>query len=113
MLYKYNKCIDTFEKLKTVKCPIVGPRCFPHCFINGEPIPEGTSPEEKELVERLVEYMGGIFTKQLRSSVAHLVTGSVMFGKYEAAIETKIPIVTKGWIKAIWEENLKLLSSSV
>ncbi|XP_076684949.1 DNA topoisomerase 2-binding protein 1-like isoform X2 [Andrena cerasifolii] len=116
---------DAFEKLRTFKCPIVGPRCLLLCFINGEPIPEGASPiyttamrglcicasglppEEKELVERLVEYMGGIFTKQLRSRVTHLVTGSVMSAKYETATEMKIPIVTKGWVEAVWKENLK------
>ncbi|CAK9821901.1 DNA topoisomerase 2-binding protein 1-A [Anthophora retusa] len=116
---------DTFDKLKTFKCPIVGPRCLLLCFINGEPIPEGASPvfttamrglcicasglplEEKEHVERLVEYMGGIFTKQLRSRVTHLVTASVLSAKYETAIDLRIPIVTKEWVEAIWEENLK------
>ncbi|XP_015431486.1 PREDICTED: DNA topoisomerase 2-binding protein 1 [Dufourea novaeangliae] len=116
---------DTFEKLKTFKCPVVGPRCLLLCFMNGEPIPEGTSPvytttmrglcicasglppQEKEYIEKLVEYMGGIFTKQLRSRVTHLVTGSVMSAKYETAIDLKIPIVTKEWVEAIWDINLK------
>ncbi|XP_076674457.1 mutagen-sensitive 101 isoform X2 [Andrena cerasifolii] len=116
---------DTFEKLKTFKCSIVGPRCLLLCFVNGEPIPEGPSPiyttamkglcicasglppEEKELVERLVEYMGGIFTKQLRSHVTHLVTGSVLSEKYEMATDMKIHIVTKEWVEAVWEKNLK------
>ncbi|XP_076627119.1 mutagen-sensitive 101 isoform X1 [Colletes latitarsis] len=116
---------DTFEKLKTFKCPIVGPRCLLLCFINGEPIPEGKSPvyttsmrglcicasgfspQEKEQIEKLVEYMGGIFTKQLRSRVTHLITASVMSAKYETAIEMEIPIVTKEWIDTIWEVNLK------
>ncbi|XP_053987839.1 DNA topoisomerase 2-binding protein 1-A isoform X1 [Hylaeus volcanicus] len=116
---------DIFENLKTFKCPIVGPRCLLLCFINGEPIPEGRSPvyttamrglcicasgfpqKEKEHIEKLVEYMGGIFTKQLRSRVTHLVTASVMSAKYETAIDMQIPIVTKEWIEAIWETNLK------
>ncbi|XP_029032844.2 DNA topoisomerase 2-binding protein 1 isoform X2 [Osmia bicornis bicornis] len=115
---------DAFDKLKTFKCPIVGPRCLLVCFINGEPIPEGNNPvyttamrglcvcasglppEEKEHITKLVEYMGGIFTKQLRSRVTHLVTGSVMSAKYETAIDMQIPIVTKEWVEAIWKTNL-------
>ncbi|XP_033326690.2 mutagen-sensitive 101 [Megalopta genalis] len=116
---------SAFERLKTFKCPLVGPKCLLICFVNGQPIPEGTSPvyttamrglcvcasgltpQEKEHVEKLVEYMGGIFTKQLRSRVTHLITGSVMSAKYEAATDMKIPIVTKEWVEAIWEANLK------
>lgn len=106
---------------------IVGPKCLLTCFLNGEPIPEGTSPiyttamrglcisvsgltpEMKVVyhfsvnttfifkmsyhrltlllsqnqVQRLVEYMGAFFTKQLRNCVTHLVTNSVMSAKYE------------------------------
>ncbi|XP_076286587.1 mutagen-sensitive 101 isoform X2 [Lasioglossum baleicum] len=116
---------DAFEKLKTFKCPIVGPKCLLLCFVNGEPIPEGTSPvyttamrglcvcatgfavQEKEHIRKLVEYMGGIFTRQLRCRVTHLVTASVMSAKYETAADMKIPIVTKEWVEAIWETNLK------
>nr|XP_012145489.1 PREDICTED: DNA topoisomerase 2-binding protein 1 [Megachile rotundata]XP_012145498.1 PREDICTED: DNA topoisomerase 2-binding protein 1 [Megachile rotundata] len=116
---------DIFEQLKTFKCPIIGPRCLLICFINGEPIPEGNNPvyttamrglcicasglppEEKDHITKLVEYMGGIFTKQLRSRVTHLVTGSVMSAKYETAIDMKIPIVTKEWVETIWKTNLK------
>lgn len=39
----------------------------------------------QEHVQKLVEYMGGIFTKQLRSRVTHLVTSSVMSAKYEVS----------------------------
>ncbi|XP_043677454.1 DNA topoisomerase 2-binding protein 1 isoform X1 [Vespula pensylvanica] len=114
-----------FEWLQNFKCSrIVGPRCLLTCFLNGEPIPEGTSPiyttamrglcisvsgltpEMKNHVQQLVEYMGGFFTKQLRNCVTHLVTNSVMSAKYERAVELKIPVVTKDWIAAIWEENL-------
>ncbi|KAF3420403.1 hypothetical protein E2986_06198 [Frieseomelitta varia] len=116
---------DTFNKLKTFKCLIVGPKCLLLCLINGEPVPDGTSPmfttvmrglcicasglspEEKDHVQKLIEYMGGIFTRQLRNPVTHLVTSSVMSAKYEAALDMKIPIVTKEWVEAIWEENLK------
>lgn len=116
---------DLFEKLQNTKCSrIVGPKCLITCFVNGEPIPEGTSPiyttamrklcicvsglspEMKTYIQKLVEYMGGFFTKQLRSCVTHLVTDSVMSAKYERAVELKIPVVTKDWVAAVWEENL-------
>ncbi|XP_035738544.1 DNA topoisomerase 2-binding protein 1-A-like isoform X1 [Vespa mandarinia] len=114
-----------FQQLQNFKCSrIVGPKCLLTCFLNGEPIPEGASPiyttamrglcisvsgltpEMKNHVQQLVEYMGAFFTKQLRNCVTHLVTNSVMSAKYERAVELKIPIVTKDWVAAIWEENL-------
>lgn len=117
---------NLFEKLKKFKCSrIVSPKCLLICFINGEPIPEGRSPiyttsmrkmcicasgfnpETKDWIQKRVEYMGGFFTKQLRSSVTHLVADSVMSAKYEGAIEMKIPIMSKEWIEAVWEANLK------
>ncbi|TGZ37603.1 DNA topoisomerase 2-binding protein 1 [Temnothorax longispinosus] len=116
---------DLFEKLKTFKCSIVSPKCLLICLTNGEPIPEGRNPiyttsmrkmcvcasgfnpEIKDWIQHRVEYMGGFFTKQLRNSVTHLVTDSVMSAKYETAIEMKIPIMTKEWIEAVWEANLK------
>ncbi|KAI4486795.1 hypothetical protein M0804_006165 [Polistes exclamans] len=116
---------NIFEQLKEFKCSrIVGPRCLITCFLNGEPIPEGTSPifttamrglcvcvsglppDMKIQIQQLVEYMGGFFTKQLRSCVTHLITNCVMSAKYERAVELKIPVVTKDWVIAIWEENL-------
>ncbi|KAH0952086.1 hypothetical protein HN011_008630 [Eciton burchellii] len=116
---------DLFEKLRKFKCSIVSPKCLLICFINGEPIPEGRSPiyttamrgmricasgfssEIKNWIQQQVEYMGGFFMKQLRSSVTHLVADSVMSAKYEGATEMKIPIMKKEWINAVWEANLK------
>ncbi|KYM95649.1 DNA topoisomerase 2-binding protein 1-A [Cyphomyrmex costatus] len=116
---------ETFEKLKNFKCSIVSPKCLLICFLNGESIPEGNSPiyttsmrkmcisasgfnvETKDWIQQRVEYMGGFFTKQLRSSVTHLVADSVMSAKYEKAVEMKIPIMTKEWIEAVWKANLK------
>ncbi|XP_032667662.1 DNA topoisomerase 2-binding protein 1 isoform X2 [Odontomachus brunneus] len=115
---------NLFEKLRNFKCSIVSPNCLLICFDNDEPIPEGNSPiyttamrgmcicasglspENKDQIQQWVQYMGGFFTKQLRNSVTHLVTDSVMSAKYESAIEMKIPIMTKDWIKAVWEANL-------
>ncbi|RLU18231.1 hypothetical protein DMN91_008587 [Ooceraea biroi] len=117
---------DLFENLKQFKCSrIVSPKCLLICFINGEPIPEGRSPiyttamrgmhicasglssETKSWIQQRVEYMGGFFMKQLRSSVTHLVADSIMSAKYECATEMKIPIMKKEWINAVWEANLK------
>ncbi|XP_025266640.1 DNA topoisomerase 2-binding protein 1-A isoform X3 [Camponotus floridanus] len=114
-----------FEKIQNFKCSIVSPKCLLICFLNGEPIPEGknpiyttamrgmcicvsgVTPELKKQIQKRVEYMGGFFTKQLRSSVTHLVADSVMSEKYEGALKMKIPIMKKEWVEAVWEENLK------
>ncbi|XP_068986634.1 DNA topoisomerase 2-binding protein 1-A-like isoform X2 [Bombus flavifrons] len=49
--------------------------------------------------------MSGNFTTELDDKVTHLVTLSVLSAEYEKAIHMKIPIVTKEWVKAIWEAN--------
>ncbi|XP_012219736.2 DNA topoisomerase 2-binding protein 1 isoform X1 [Linepithema humile] len=117
---------DLFEKLKNFKCSrIVSSKCLLICLINGESIPEGTSPiyttamrgmyvcasglssESKHQLQQQIEYMGGFFTKHLRHSVTHLVADSVMSAKYEAAIKMNISIMTKKWVEAVWEANLK------
>ncbi|XP_046481485.1 DNA topoisomerase 2-binding protein 1 isoform X1 [Neodiprion pinetum] len=125
---------STFAHLKKFKCSrIVGPRCLLSCFMTGEPIPEGTSPvfttamrglvvsvsgltsEAKENIGRKVEYMGGVYSRQLRNSVTHLIANFVMSEKYEKAVEQKIPVMTENWVTAIWEaslvENIRATSS--
>ncbi|KAJ8681698.1 hypothetical protein QAD02_017490 [Eretmocerus hayati] len=115
---------EAFEKLKSSNCVIVGPRCLLSCFVTGEPIPEGTAPvfnvamrglivsasgfsvSTKAEIQKLVEYMGGIYTKELRKSVNYLVTDFVMSAKYERAVGLGIKIVTIDWVKSVWETNL-------
>lgn len=114
---------NLFNKLKTTKCLIIGPKCLLHCFLTNSPIPEGTSPvfttamenmvitvsgftpEKKEKIQQMVEYMGGIYMKQLRSCVTHLITDSVSSAKYEKASEKGIEIFSESWIHAVWEKN--------
>ncbi|XP_066593898.1 DNA topoisomerase 2-binding protein 1 [Prorops nasuta] len=116
---------DAFKKLQPFKCAIIGPKCLLTCFINGEPIPEGTSPifntamrnivaaisgfrgEKKENIQNMVQYMGGNTVKDLRFCTTHLITNSVMSEKYEKAIEQKIPTYTEEWIYAVWQTNLQ------
>ncbi|XP_023248158.1 DNA topoisomerase 2-binding protein 1 [Copidosoma floridanum] len=116
---------EIFEKLQETKCTIVGPPCLWSCFLSGEPIPDGSAPvfntamrnitvsasgfsvPVKNEIRKKVEYMGGIFTKQLRSSVTHLVTDIVMSAKYERAVELDIKIVTLDWVTSVWDTNLK------
>ncbi|XP_016844726.1 DNA topoisomerase 2-binding protein 1-A [Nasonia vitripennis] len=116
---------ETFEKLQEFKCTIIGPRCLLSCFLTGEPIPEGLTPifntamrgivvspsgfnaAIKSKIQKRVEYMGGIFTRQLRGSVTHLVTDTVISAKYERAVEIGIKIVTIDWVESVWITNLK------
>ncbi|KAF7995978.1 hypothetical protein HCN44_008733 [Aphidius gifuensis] len=115
---------NLFNKLKTTKCfRIIGPKCLLHCFLTNSPVPKGTSPvfttamenmviavsgftpEKKEKIQQKVEYMGGIYMKQLRSCVTHLITDSVSSAKYEKASEKGIEIFSESWINAVWEKN--------
>ncbi|XP_015595302.1 DNA topoisomerase 2-binding protein 1-A isoform X2 [Cephus cinctus] len=117
---------EVFEKLRNFKCSrVVGPRCMLHCFMSCEPIPEGTSPvyltamsglvvtasgfsvEVKDKLKEKVEYMGGIFTRQLRSSVTHLIADFVMSAKYERAVENGLAVFTEHWLDAVWNTNLQ------
>lgn len=102
---------------------ILGPKCLLRCFLAGESVPEGSSPvftsamnnlivcvsgftvDIKEQIRQKVGYMGGVYIKELRSCVTHLITDSVMSAKYEKATETGIPIYTKPWITAVWDAN--------
>ncbi|XP_058791574.1 DNA topoisomerase 2-binding protein 1 isoform X2 [Phymastichus coffea] len=113
-----------FDYLLGFHCMIIGPRCLLSCFLTGEPIPDGSSPvfntamrdvivsasgfsgAKKNEIQKKVEYMGGQFTKQLRSSVTHLITDTVISAKYERAVELNIKIVTIDWIKSVWDTNL-------
>ncbi|XP_034950082.1 DNA topoisomerase 2-binding protein 1 isoform X2 [Chelonus insularis] len=113
-----------FEKLQNFKCLIIGPLCLLRCFLTGEPVPSGTSPvfttamrdmvvcasgfcqKTKEEIRQKVEYMGGIFIKELRGCITHLVTDSVLSKKYERAAEVGISIYTDEWVHKVWEMNL-------
>ncbi|XP_033225645.1 DNA topoisomerase 2-binding protein 1 isoform X2 [Belonocnema kinseyi] len=113
-----------FESLKACRCSIVGPRCLLCCFMNNEMIPEGRNPvfvtamrdlvvcasgftqDVKAKIQLKVEYMGGIFARQLLGSVTHLVTDRIMSQKHEQAVKMKIKIMTVDWINAVWKENL-------
>ncbi|XP_023318938.1 DNA topoisomerase 2-binding protein 1-A isoform X3 [Trichogramma pretiosum] len=115
---------EVFEKLQTTKCTIVGAHCLLSCFLSGEPIPEtssvifntamkgmvvsasGFSANIKNEIQKKVQYMSGIFTKQLRGSVTHLVTDNVFSAKYERAAELKIKVVTQDWVESVWDTNL-------
>ncbi|KAK0080938.1 hypothetical protein PV325_013078, partial [Microctonus aethiopoides] len=116
---------ELLKKLEITKCfRVVGPRCLLQCFFTGESVPPGTSPvftiamkdfvvcaygfnsEIKDEIRKKVEYMGGIYIKELRTCITHRVTDSVMSAKYEKAMENKIPVFTYEWIKAVWNANL-------
>ncbi|XP_057320530.1 DNA topoisomerase 2-binding protein 1-A isoform X3 [Microplitis mediator] len=109
---------------------IVGPPCLLRCFLTCEPIPEGTSPiyttsmqglgitasgfpaDIKKDIQMYVEYMGGVYYKDLRGCVTHLVAQSATSTKFEIACSTNIPVYTYDWIKKVWQENLKTFISA-
>lgn len=117
---------EAFESLKVSKCSrVVGPRCILCCLMNDEPIPEGSNPvfvtamrnvivcasgfsaERKNYIQQKVEFMGGVYSRQLLGSVTHLVTDRIMTKKYENAVKIdKVKIMSIDWINAVWKENL-------
>ncbi|XP_050524505.1 DNA topoisomerase 2-binding protein 1-B [Daktulosphaira vitifoliae] len=104
---------------------IVSPLCLRTCFVESIPIPENKSPiytlamrdvvlsasninpKEKERVKEKFEYMGGIFTHNLRDITTHLMVGKVGSPKYTKAIEVGLPIMIENWVDAVWEESLE------
>ncbi|XP_050598083.1 DNA topoisomerase 2-binding protein 1-like isoform X2 [Bombus affinis] len=116
---KYEELSD--NTLKTSKCCIVNPELFP--LISNITLGR-TSPvhsnvmqdlcicissrlclEDKRYIQVLVSQMSGNFTTKLNDKVTHLVILSILSVEYEKAIRMKIQIVTKEWVKAIWEAN--------
>ncbi|XP_044585283.1 DNA topoisomerase 2-binding protein 1-A isoform X2 [Cotesia glomerata] len=116
---------EIFQYLQRFRCLIVGPPCLLRCFLTCDAIPEGESPiyttsmqglvitssgftvKEKEHIQKLVEYMGGIYCRDLRGCITHLVASSTTSTKYEMACTKNIPVFKYDWITQVWQENLK------
>ncbi|XP_050425063.1 DNA topoisomerase 2-binding protein 1 isoform X2 [Adelges cooleyi] len=104
---------------------IVSPLCLRTCFVEAISIPENKSPvytlamrdvvlsasnispQEKERVKEKFEYMGGVFTHNLRDVTTHLMVGKVGSAKYTKAVELGLSIMTENWVEAVWEESLE------
>lgn len=113
-----------FEFLAATKATVVGPRCLISMVINDIPLPTGckpvlnfgmrdivvtvseAKPEIKQDIEKKVQFMGGIYYKELNAACTHLISGSVMSHKYETAAQEGLPIMHIDWVADVWEKNL-------
>lgn len=115
-----------FDKLKTSKCLLVGPRCLSCCLTEGIPIPSGAEPMftvamrglvvtasgfnkcKKDNIKRKVQWMGGTYSVTLLEDTTHLVSDTVLSDKYIKSVEKGIPIMSDSWIQDVWESSLQL-----
>ncbi|CAK1600310.1 unnamed protein product [Parnassius mnemosyne] len=117
---------ELYNKLKTTKCLLVGPRCLSCSLVEGTPIPKGPEPvftvamrglvitasgltkSKKENIKQKVHWMGGLYNTVLTDETTHLVSDTVLSDKYIKSVEKGIPIMHENWIEAVWEASLKL-----
>ncbi|XP_064076968.1 DNA topoisomerase 2-binding protein 1 isoform X2 [Vanessa tameamea] len=117
---------EIFEKLKSTKCLLVGPRCLSCCLMEGSPIPSGPEPvytiamrglvvsasglskEQKEKIKQKVQWMGGLYSTVLTEDTTHLVSDTVLSDKYIKSVERNIPVMCEKWVDAVWEASLRL-----
>ncbi|XP_038209375.1 DNA topoisomerase 2-binding protein 1 isoform X2 [Zerene cesonia] len=117
---------ELFERLKSTKCLLVGPRCLSCCLTEGTPIPSGPEPvytiamrgivvtasglskQQKENIKKKVHWMGGIYSTVLTEETTHLISDTVLSDKYIKSVEKCIPIMSETWVEAVWEASLQL-----
>ncbi|CAG9782681.1 unnamed protein product [Diatraea saccharalis] len=117
---------ELYERLRTTKCLIVGPRCLSCCLTEGVPIPSGPEPvytvamrglvitasgftkPKKDNIRKKVQRMGGLYSTVLTDDTTHLVSDTVLSDKYIKSVEKGIPVMSESWVDAVWEKSLHL-----
>ncbi|GBP66273.1 Mariner Mos1 transposase [Eumeta japonica] len=79
-----------FEKLKSSKCLLVGPRCLSCCLMEGVAIPSGPEP---------------VFTVAMRGLI---VTASGLTKLQKKSVELGIPIMSITWVTDVWDTSLTM-----
>ncbi|XP_045761506.1 DNA topoisomerase 2-binding protein 1 [Maniola jurtina] len=115
---------DFYEKLRSTKCLLVGPRCLSCCLMEGTAIPagpvftvamrglvitaSGMTKQQKEDIKKKVQWMGGQYFTVLAEDSTHLISNTVLSDKYIKAVERNIPVMGETWVDAVWEASLHL-----
>ncbi|CAH2069106.1 unnamed protein product, partial [Iphiclides podalirius] len=117
---------EIYDKLKTTRSLLVGPRCLSCSLIEGAPIPRGPEPvftiamrglvitasgltkSKKENIKQKVHWMGGIYNTVLTDDTTHLVSDTVLSDKYIKSVEKGIPIMQESWVEAVWVASLQM-----
>lgn len=114
---------DFFHQLQQTKSLIIGPPCLTQCLLNGQQIPLGTSPvftcamrdlqisatgitpQEKEKLKGLIQWMGGHYFQNFGRSITHLISNTIKSTKYEHASLNGIPVMHVDWVQRVWERS--------
>lgn len=114
---------DFFQQLQQTKSLIIGPPCLTQCLLNGQQIPLGTSPvftcamrdlqisatgitpQEKEKLKGLIQWMGGHYFQNFGRSITHLISNTIKSTKYEHASLNGIPVMHVDWVQRVWERS--------
>uniref|UniRef100_A0A1I8Q5H1 BRCT domain-containing protein n=1 Tax=Stomoxys calcitrans TaxID=35570 RepID=A0A1I8Q5H1_STOCA len=114
---------DFFQQLQQTKSLIIGPPCLTQCLLNAQQIPLGTSPvftcamrdlqisatgitpQEKEKLKNLIQWMGGHYFQNFGRSITHLISNTIKSTKYEHATLNGIPVMHVDWVQRVWERS--------
>ncbi|KAJ0181462.1 hypothetical protein K1T71_003547 [Dendrolimus kikuchii] len=115
---------EMYERLRSTKCLLLGPRCLSCCLTEGTSIPRGVEPvytiamrglsvtasgltkEKKENIKKKVFWMGGFYSTVLSDTTTHLVSDTVISDKYIKSVEKRIPVMAESWVEAVWSASL-------
>ncbi|XP_037805699.1 DNA topoisomerase 2-binding protein 1 [Lucilia sericata] len=114
---------DFFQQLQQTKSIIIGPPCLINCLLKNQEIPLGTSPvytaamrdlqisatgitpQEKEKLKGLIQWMGGHYFQNFSRSITHLISNTIKSAKYEHATLNGIPVMHTDWVQRVWERS--------
>ncbi|XP_017055686.1 DNA topoisomerase 2-binding protein 1 [Drosophila ficusphila] len=114
---------DFFDQLKQTKALILGPPCLITCLRHDEPIPQGSSaiyttamrdlqisatgitPQKKEELSRLINWMGGVYFQSFGHRTTHLISNTIKSSKYEQATLNGVPVMHVDWVQYVWDQS--------
>nr|AAG27544.1 BRCT-domain protein MUS101 [Drosophila melanogaster] len=114
---------EFFEQLQQTRALILGPPCLITCLRRNEPIPEGSSaiystamrdlqvsatgitPQKKEELSRLINWMGGIYFQSFGHRTTHLISNTIKSSKYEQATLNGVPVMHVDWVQYVWDQS--------
>ncbi|KAH8273307.1 hypothetical protein KR018_010550, partial [Drosophila ironensis] len=114
---------DFYNQLQQTNALILGPPCLLACLRQAEPVPlgssaiyttamrglqvsaTGVSPQQKEQLSRLVQWMGGVYFHNFGHRITHLVANTIKSHKYEQATLNGVPVMHIDWVQYVWEQS--------
>ncbi|XP_070547179.1 DNA topoisomerase 2-binding protein 1-like isoform X2 [Ptychodera flava] len=112
-----------FEHLLKLQCRIVGPQCVLNCMRLSLAIPRSEHPvyniamkdvvisctsiakSQRQEIHHLVQWMGGIISRDFTENVTHLVAGEVGSKRYHVAVSLGKPVMLPEWVIQCWNHS--------